>query len=281
MKILITGAGGFVGSRLAEYYREKYEVWAPGHADLDFTLEKQTLEKVAAFRPDAVLHCGAISDIAACAENPKLSRMVNVEGTRNLAKASAATGAKFVFCSSDQVYFRDRLPTESREDFLKPHREEEVPAPLPLYGRQKAEAEKCALLEQPDSVILRLTWMYGPLTRTESARGRANLLTILQRALREQTEVTFSAADCRGVTDIDEVVKNMEAAWQLPGGIYNYGSTNDTNMYETVRRVMAAYGKEALVKKSEEGALRNLIMDTAKIEEAGIRFSATEEITLQ
>ncbi|MFR6589212.1 MAG: hypothetical protein ACLURV_02360 [Gallintestinimicrobium sp.] len=60
----------------------------------------------------------------------------------------------------------------------------------------------------------------------------------------------FSDTDHRGATDVNLVVKNMEAAWKLAGGIYNYGSSNDADMYETVRRVMASFGQEALVEKA-------------------------------
>ena len=39
MKIMVTGAGGFVGSRLTAYYGEKYDVWGVTHKDLDLTDE--------------------------------------------------------------------------------------------------------------------------------------------------------------------------------------------------------------------------------------------------
>lgn len=273
MKVLVTGGSGFLGSRLAEYYRKKYEVWAPSRRELDFSDEKRALEAVRGFRPDVVIHCGAVSDVNACSRNPELSRTVNVKGTQYLARACAQTGARFVFCSSDQVYFRAQLPGERAEDFLIPHREGEVPAPLPLYGQHKLTAEQCALTEQPDSVILRLTWMYEELTEEERKKGRRNLLTMLEDAVRTQSPVTFSKTDYRGVTDVMEVVRNMEAAWRLPAGIYNFGSSNDTNMYETVRRAMAAIGQEALVHQGEGGTLRNLTMDPAKLKERGIEFS--------
>lgn len=277
MKILVTGSSGFVGSRIAAYYGEKYEVWAPSHKALDFSDENAALEGVMGFRPDVIIHCGAISDVATCGKNPELSYAVNVKGTQYLAKASAAAGAKFVFCSSDQVYFRNQRDGESDADFLAPHRETEEPAPVPLYGQHKRLAEQYAMTEQPKSVILRLTWMYGKLTEAEVKSGRGNLLTILEDAVREQKPLTFSAADHRGVTNVEEVVRNLEKAWQLPAGIYNYGSTNDTNMYETIRRVMAAAGREELVLKGEDGTLRNLTMDTGKIKDAGICFSDSGE----
>lgn len=275
MKILITGSSGFVGSRLAEHYQRKYEVWAPSHGELDFTDEKRSLEAVKGFAPDVVIHCGAVSDVNACAQKPELSHAVNVKGTQYLARACARAGARFVLCSSDQVYFRGQKPEESAADFLARHREDEALAPLPLYGQQKLEAERRALEEQPDSVILRLTWMYGKLTKEELQRGRRNLLTMLKEAVQIQSPVTFSVTDHRGVTDVMEVVRNMEAAWQLPAGVYNFGSSNDADMYETVRQAMAVVGQERLVRKGEGGSLRNLTMDLAKLESFGIAFSGS------
>lgn len=304
MKIMITGAGGFVGSRLVSHYanKDEYEVCGVRHADLDFTDEKQVQATVLQFCPDVVVHCGAISDVGTCAKNPELSRAVNVDGTRYLARACARVGARFVFCSSDQVYFgqqelgadeaaegrlsagaAEMLPEikqyeAQRAAFLRPHTEEEALSPLPLYGQHKLLAERACLEEQPDSVILRLTWMYDALTAEEYAKGRRNLATMFLEALCEQNPVLrFSETDYRSVTDVREVVRHMEEAWKLPAGIYNYGSSNDTNMYETARRVLSAFGKEELVQKAEGGNLRNLTMDTAKVEAAGIVFPDTAE----
>lgn len=275
MKILVTGRSGFVGSRLTDYYEKKYEVWAPTHRELDFSDERRVLEAVKGFKPEVVIHCGAVSDVGACARNPELSYKVNVKGTQYLAGASAQAGAKFVFCSSDQVYFRARGAQESGEEFLAPHRETEEPAPLPLYGQHKLAAERLALAENPESVILRLTWMYGRLTEKELRKGRKNLLTILEEMVQKRTPAAFSETDYRGVTDVGEVVRNMEKAWRLPAGVYNYGSSNDASMYETVRRAMAAVGKEALVLKGEGGPLRNLTMDISKLEKEGVGFFAS------
>lgn len=282
MRLMITGAGGFLGSRLVSFYQDRYEVWGALRGEVDFTDAPQAMEAVSLYKPDVVIHCGAISDVAACSADPALSWKVNVEGAQNLAMACARANAHFVFCSSDQVYFR-RWQQEkgiSREDFLRPHREEEALNPDPVYGRHKLAAEEACRLAQPDSVILRLTWLYDELTREELAKGRRNLATMLIEADRrgqKEPPPAFSETDYRGVTDAREVARNMEAAWQMPAGIYNFGSTGGFPVYESVRRVMKTFGKEGLVKKAAPGALRNLAMDTAKAEKLGIRFSGTQE----
>lgn len=49
MKVMITGAGGFLGSRLLSFYRDKYEVWGVGHRELDFTDVSETMKAVKRF----------------------------------------------------------------------------------------------------------------------------------------------------------------------------------------------------------------------------------------
>lgn len=281
MKLLITGAGGFLGSRLAAFYAQKYDVWAPARRELDLTDGPAAAAALAAHRPQVVVHCAAVSDVAACAAAPARSLAVNVRGTQNLARACAAVGAKLVFCSSDQVYFcaaDDRAQTAAgRAAFLRPHREAEPLAPLPVYGQHKLLAEGHCLAACPASVVLRLSWMYGPLTAAERAAGRQNLLTRLEAAAAGGEPLALSTTDYRGVTDVAEVARHLEAAWALPGGVYNFGSPCGASLYETVRAALASSGRAHLVRPQPGGTLRNLGMDPAKTRAAGIVFPTTEE----
>lgn len=139
MKIMVTGAGGFVGSRLAAYYGKKYDVWGVTHKDLDLTDEAAVFKTVENYHPDVLIHCAAISDVAECSKKPELSHAVNVLGMEYLAKACGKTGTKLVMCSSDQVYFRKQGEQESLEAYLEPHREDCSETPEPLYGKQKLQ----------------------------------------------------------------------------------------------------------------------------------------------
>lgn len=278
MRIMLTGAGGFLGSRLFTYYREKYEVWAPSHKELDFTREESARKAVQDFHPDVLVHCGAISDVGACERDPELSMRVNVEGTRYLARACKVTGTRMIMCSSDQVYFRKKEAKESLEEYLRPHREEEHCGPVPVYGKHKLLAEAACFAEQPDSVILRLTWMYGELTEEEQRKGRRNLADMLEEMLRKGKTQSFYKTDYRGVTDVWEVVCNMETAWKLPAGIYNFGSPACGSIYEIVRDTMEEFGAEGLVEALEgSNGPRNLCMAPEKTLYAGIHFLSARE----
>ena len=103
-KILITGSSGFLGSRLAYFYRNKYELLLPSHSELNVCREDAVKAYMEEHCPEIVIHCAALSNTWYCEQHPEESHRVNVQGTVRIAKACKQTGAKFIFMSSDQVY---------------------------------------------------------------------------------------------------------------------------------------------------------------------------------
>ena len=270
---LITGAGGFLGSRLFEYFKDREGVEAIGvtHRELDIVDSLAVSAVIKAIQPNVVLHCAAISNTGHCEENPKLSDAVNVRGTANVAKACRENGSRMVFMSSDQIY--------TGADSLEPNREGEEHRPQNVYGKDKKRAENAMLTCMKDGIALRLSWMYD--YPTENRVGSSNLLANILKAAKEGASLSFPVNDYRGITYVWEVVKNMEKAMELPGGIYNFGSENRMNAYDTaVMFAGAAAGNGGLIKKDMErfaASPRNLAMNTEKIRGQGILFSDTAE----
>jgi UDP-glucose 4-epimerase len=113
MKVLITGASGFVGRHVATH------LVGEGHEVTGFDLTPSTNEayevtqgdlrdaqevRAAVEGMDAVCHIGAIGDVYLAAEQPSLAAGVNVLGTSNVADAGVATGARIVYASTWEVY---------------------------------------------------------------------------------------------------------------------------------------------------------------------------------
>lgn len=272
-KILITGSTGFLGSRLAYYLKDKYELLLPAHGELNVSREDAVRAYLEEHRPDVVLYCAALSNTGYCEQHREESHRVNVQGTVRIAKACKLTGAKLVFMSSDQVYNGTHL--------LGPLKEEDVLQPVNIYGQHKLECEQRTQWNMPESVGLRLTWMYDlPDSRLKL---NSNLLANLQKAYNEGNSIKAAVNEYRGVTYVWEVVKNMEKAMSLPGGIYYYGSGNTLNSYDLHLKAAELMG----LKKPTEWILcdeerfcdepRNLTMDCSLIGEHGIRFNDSVE----
>lgn len=264
-KILLTGAGGFVGSRICQQWQGRYELCTLPRGFLCTADEAAIRAQVETLRPDVILHTAALSDTGYCARHPAEAYRANVELPVWLARAARQTGAKLVAFSSDQVYAGVQQPGPLPETL--------VLRPANIYGQYKLEAEQRILDLCPDSVHLRAAWMYDLPGYGLPIRGNLPL-DLLHAAIKGET-VRFSRSDHRGVTYVRQVIENLVPAMELPGGVYNFGSGNAEDMVCTARQFAKALGVTVRIK--EESWNRNLVMDAAKLERFGIRFAATQQ----
>ena len=275
-RVLITGASGFVGGRLARAMSREWELLTPTHSEFDITSTEAIRLYMERHRPEAIVHLAAISNTGYCEEHPEESYRVNVLGVENLAQVAAEMGCKLVFFSSDQVYNGNLelgLLSES------------VPvAPENHYGRHKLLAEERALQLCPDCVALRATWMYD--ARREGMHTHHNFVTNIKEALRQGSALRFATREYRGITWVDEVVRNMPHTLQLPGGVYNFGAENRLNTYETARAyldILNCSAPEQVAIADEErfaAHIRNISISMKKATEASggaIQFADTVE----
>lgn len=267
--MLITGANGFLGARLAGYFAARYQVATPTHAEMDLTNPAQVEAVVRQFAPNIVLHCAAVSDVKACEADPVRSQAINVGGTEAVAAACAKIGAKLIFCSSDQIYFGS--------DGLQMHTEDEPVTPCNVYGRQKLQAEQQALALCPTAVCLRLSWMYD--WRTVLPAEHSDLYRTLKDAVQNSKPLAYPVHDYRGITYVGALLQAVEQTFGLPGGVYNFGSENNASTYETVTHFLALLGAEGYPVEQNTKAFadrpRNLTMSLARLCSFGIPLPDT------
>jgi dTDP-4-dehydrorhamnose reductase len=114
MKILITGANGMLGSKLASIFSQSYTVSAVDREPsifaqtldthiVDLTSELDTQLLIESVNPDIVIHCAGLVNVDHCEKDPDLAYATNVSATRYLAQACSPQ-TLFVYVSTDQVY---------------------------------------------------------------------------------------------------------------------------------------------------------------------------------
>mgnify|MGYP002624943309 CR=1 FL=1 len=174
MKVFVTGVGGQLGhdvmnelsSRghegIGSDIRPEYSGVQDGTAvcsmpyeALDITDEEAVKRTIARIKPDAVIHCAAWTavDPAEDEENRPKVKKINVDGTRNMAEAAAACGAKIMYISTDYVF--DGQGTEPWQPDCRDY------APLNYYGQTKLEGELAVAGATDRYFIVRIAWVFG------------------------------------------------------------------------------------------------------------------------
>jgi len=160
MRVLITGAAGQIGWRLAHFLREKHHVVATlrsGHiggletVEMDVTEPLSIRLAVDRTEPDMVVHCAAMTDADECEREKKACWHINVEGTRALAEECANTGTRMIYVSTDLIFDGEKGN----------YTEADVPNPLSYYALSKLEGEKAVASILPSATIARIAIVYG------------------------------------------------------------------------------------------------------------------------
>lgn len=263
-KLLVSGAGGFVGARIMTQLAGRYELCAFPKGMLAAADEQTVADWVRREQPDVVVHTAALSDTGYSEKHPDESYRANVLLPCWMAAAAQKSGAKLVAFSSDQVY------TGLTEH--GPFDEDTPLSPANVYGRHKQEMEQRVLDILPDAVLLRAAWMYDLPGYGLPIRGNF-LLNLLTAAMRQET-LRFSARDYRGITYVREAVERLTQAMELQGGVYNFGSENDCDMVTTARRACVLLDIHPVIETADWP--RSLLMDGGRFRAAaGIGFDDT------
>lgn len=158
MKVFITGAEGALGSEVQVLLRkEKINFLGVDIKQIDITDFKKTNEIILNYRPDAILHFAAISNVDECENNKDLAYRVNVLSTLGLAIIARKIGAKLLYTSTNFVF-----DGKSEEPYL----EYSPPNPICEYGRTKLIGENCIREVHDRFFIVRTSWLFGKKSKT-------------------------------------------------------------------------------------------------------------------
>jgi len=239
VRVLITGAGGLLGSRLAEAFskggHEVYSGYFRNEPARGIPLRFDLCDEAgigAAFeraKPDVVVHAAAITNVDECESNRELARRVNALATRGLAKRSKSHGAFLIYVSSDYVF----------DGAKGMYDEGDPPNPINYYGVTKLEGERHVSEVLRDYCIVRPSVIYGAIP----ASGKANFALWVIEGLRAGKPIGAVVDQWVSPTlntNLAEMI--LEVAERGLTGVYHLAGASRVSRYEFAKLIAEAFG---------------------------------------
>lgn len=233
MDILLIGNDGQVGYELERSLAPLGKVKAICYPAIDFGQADSIVKAVREARPGLIVNAAAYTAVDKAESDPDTCRRLNATAPAILAEEARRLGAGLVHYSTDFVF-------DGRK--TSPYTEEDIPAPLGVYGQTKLEGDLAIRESGVPHLILRLAWVYGN-------RGRNFLLT-MQRLAKEGKPIRVVADQvgsptwCRSIAVATAsalaTTRDPRGAFALHevSGLYNCVCSGETSWHGFARAIL-------------------------------------------
>ena len=235
MRVLVTGAGGQLGSDVVAVLSELDDVVGLTRAQLDCTREADVVAAVRDHRPDVVVHTAAFTKVDACETAPDDAWQGNAAAAWWVARACDLAGATMVHVSTDYV-FDGALG--------RPYVEFDAVSPRSVYGRTKEAGEQLVRRTLERHHIVRTSWVHGV--------GGANFATTMLRLGRERGEVAVvddQSGSPTFTTDLARALRAVAVSGRY--GTWHLTNTGSCTWYELARAVFREAGLRVDVRPTD------------------------------
>jgi dTDP-4-dehydrorhamnose reductase len=228
-RVLITGGSGLLALNWAQAMRKHCAITLGLHdrdislsgtysRNIDLESEDKLTRVFEELECQVVIHAAGLTSVERCESEPSLAQHVNVTLAENVAKACAALGINLVHVSSDHLFpGQEPLVTE-----------DQLVAPLNVYGKTKAEAELRVREKNPQALLIR-TNFFG-----WGTSYRNSFSDFVIQALRSGKEVTLYQDIFYTPILIETAAKAVHDLIDLKveGGIFNIVGDDRVSKYD-------------------------------------------------
>ena len=239
MKLLITGASGLYGSKLAKIATSKQHLVYSGYnqdqppcgipIQFDVSKKRDVEEALRIAEPEVVVHAASLTDVDKCETNKELARTINVEGTKNISRAAKEHGSFLIYISSDYVFNGEKGQ----------YRESDNPDPTNYYGFTKLEAEKTVKNTFHEYCIARASVIYG----SNPAAGKINFALWLLNKLRENEQVRIVTDQWNSPTlNTNMAEMTLEIIERRLAGTFHISGKTRISRYDFAKQIAKKFG---------------------------------------
>ena len=192
MRILIFGENGQVARALRKEAGGAHEVAALGRAGADLYAPGAGENAIRNWKPDIVVNAAAYTAVDQAETEAEKAQRLNAGAVGEIAGAASAEDAQFLHLSTDYVF-------DGAID--SPYKEDAATNPLSVYGASKLSGECAAMQANPESVIIRTSWVF-------SEYG-GNFVKTMLRLGRERSSLSIVDDQIGGPTSARDIAKAL------------------------------------------------------------------------
>ena len=240
-KILITGSNGQLGSEIHKISGlfSELEFCFTDVAELDITNSAKVAEFLSGFRPEYLVNCAAFTAVDKAETELDFATLLNATAVGILAEQSANISCKMIHISTDYV-FDGKGP--------RPYKENDPVDPQSAYGKTKLEGEILCQKFNPDSIIIRTSWLY-------SAFGN-NFVKTMVRLGAEKPELGVIADQIGSPTNAADLAdailtiisNSLNSDKAFVPGVFHYSNEGVASWYDFTKAIMEITQTNCFVK---------------------------------
>ena len=259
MKILITGANGQLGSEIKKISCNfNFDFVFTDVKELDLLDLGNISNKIDTISPDLIINCASYTAVDRAEKEKNLADIINHQAVGIIADWSFKNKRKIIHISTDYVF-------DGNSKY--PLSEDATTSPINFYGYTKLQGENACLNNDPNSIIIRTSWMYSSFGEN-FVKTMFNLMKInnFLNIINDQIGSPTYAADLAETILLIIVQKN----W-IPG-VYHYSNEGEITWFEFACSIKEVCGFNTQINKiltEEHPALakrpKYSLMDKTKI----------------
>ncbi len=237
MRIGLLGGSGQIGSEVVALAASlRCEVDAPSSRDVNLMDRQQIADWVNKGEFNAVINCAAYTAVDMAENDEEHANLINAVGAGYVAETCQLASIPTVFTSTDYVF--DGTKPE-------PYNETDEPNPQSVYGRSKLEGEHLTQAANPQSVVVRVSWVF-------STHGTNFVKTIARLAadrdnLRVVDDQIGSPCGARSIADALIRIARELLETKTGYGVYHFANSPFVSWHEFAVRIVSMLHDQALI----------------------------------
>lgn len=263
---IVTGKYGQLGRCLNDIalYNNNFDFLFFDRSEFDITNEKQRADVFKNHRPDYLINAAAYTAVDKAETEQEAAYAINAEAVGRLAFHAFQNNCRFIHISTDYVF--DGTASV-------PYQTEYLPCPANYYGYSKWQGEQLALQNNPQSIIIRTSWVY-------SEYGN-NFVKTMMRLMQERKELNIvndqtgaPTYACDLANAIIHILNHNSLQKKSSGGIYHFANNGQTTWFDFAYAIKAYFKYDCTLNPIATSsyptpAKRPLysLLDTSKIKE--------------